>query len=141
MTDVRPVIAVTSEPTRGLTVRNLAVTIAMALAMNLVVYGVGSAAGASWVVEGQTVTWILVVVATTLSLALGWGATTLVARRWARAWTVLAWVGLAFAVVSASAPLVTSDDATTGWSLAMMHVLTGIAWFAAVRPQRTSSTS
>lgn len=143
MTDVRPVIAVTgaSAPSRGLSMRRLGVTIATALALNLVVYGVGTAAGATWVANGQTITWILVVAATAVAVALGWGATSLLARRWDRARSVLAWVGLAFAVVSAPAPLLASDDAATGWSLALMHVVTGIAWFVAVRPQRTESAS
>lgn len=143
MTDVRPVTLATvaGAPSRGLTVRRMAGTISAALALNLVVYGVGSVAGATWLANGQTITGILVVVATVVALSLGWGVTTLLSRRWSDARGVMAWVGLVFAVVSAPAPLLASDDAATGWSLAMMHVLTGIVWFAAVRTRRTESTS
>jgi uncharacterized membrane protein YhaH (DUF805 family) len=135
MTDVRPVIAVTgaSAPSPGLTVRRMAGTIAAAVALNLVVYVVGSAAGATWLANGQTITWIPVVVATVVAMSLGWGVTALLSRRWSDARRVLAWVGLALAVVSAPAPLFAADDAPTRWALAAMHVVSGIVWFVGVR--------
>ena len=119
--------------------RRLAVTIATALALNLVIYGVGSAAGATWLANGQTITWILVVAATSLALALGWGLTSVLSRRWSKARVVMAWVGLVFAVASAPAPLMASEDAPTQWALAGMHAVTGVVWFVAVRPRPASS--
>lgn len=137
MSDALPTTAVlgATAPARGLTVRGLAVAVAAALALNLGVYAVGSAAGATWLAGGQTVTWVLVAAATTVAMGLGWAVTAALSRRWSNARRVMAWAGLAFAVVSAPAPLMASDDASTGWALMGMHVVTGIVWFVAVRPR------
>lgn len=137
MSEAVPTTAVlgATAPARGLTVRGLAVAVVAALALNLVVYAVGSAAGATWLASGQTVTWVLVAAATTVAMTLGWAVTAALSRRWCNARRVMAWAGLAFAVVSAPAPLMASDDASTGWALMGMHVVTGIVWFVAVRPR------
>lgn len=128
-------------PAAPLDVKRLGVAMIAALVVNLIVYAVGSAAGATWVANGQPVGWYLVVIATLVSMAIGGAITYLLARRWARATVVMAWVGLAFAIVSVPSPILASDNATTGWSLAAMHVITGVAWFVAVFPRRTSSAS
>ena len=143
MSEAVPTTAVlgATAPARGLTVRGLAGAVVAALVLNRVVYAVGSAVGATWLASGQTVTWILVAAATTVAMTLGWAVTAALSRRWSNARRVMAWAGLAFAVVSAPAPLVASDDAATRWALMGMHVVTGIVWFVAVRPRRTSSTS
>lgn len=121
--------------------RVLAVGAVAAIVLNLVTYAIGSAAGATWIVNGQSITWVMVVLATVVAMAVGGAITYLLTRRWAHAASVMAWVGLAFAVVSAPAPLLSSDDASTGVALAAMHVLTGIVWFVAVRPRPSRSES
>lgn len=137
MSDASPTVPIlgATAPAPGLTVRRLAVAIVAALVLNLVVYAVGSATGATWSASGQTITWVLVAAATTVAMTLGWAVTTALSRRWSEARRVMAWTGLALAVVSAPAPLLASDDASTGWALMGMHVVTGVVWFVAVRPR------
>ncbi len=126
-------------PAAPLDVKRLGWAMIAALVVNLIVYAVGSAAGATWIANGQPVGWYLVVIATALSMAVGGAITFLLARRWSRATMVMAWVGLAIAIVSVPSPVMASDNAPTGWSLAAMHVITGVAWFVAVFPRRTRS--
>lgn len=109
--------------------------IVAAVAANLIVYAVGSAAGATWLANGQTVNWYVVIIATVVAMVVGGAVTWLVSRVWDRGIVVMAWVGLAFGVLTAPSPLLASPNAPTGWSLAAMHVLTAVAWFAAVRPR------
>lgn len=103
-------------------------------AVNVGVLGVGRAAGASLtmaVPDPVTVTWPAVVVASVLPIALGGLVAWLLARRWPRARVVLAWSGLAVAVLSCLA-LLGAPDATTAATLATMHVGVGVAWFLAL---------
>ena len=123
---------------RPLALPRLGIGIVVALAANLVAYAVASAAGATWMANGQPVNAILVVVATVVPMAIGGVITWLLARRWVKATATMAWVGLAFAVISVPGPLWGSDDAPTRFSLAAMHVTTGIIWFFAVHPSRSS---
>lgn len=117
----------------------LGLGIVVAVVANLVVFAVASAAGASWSANGQSVNAVLVVIATVVPMVIGGVITVLLARRWTRAIMTMAWVGLAFAVISAPAPLFASDDAATKWALAAMHVVTGVVWFVAIRPRRSSA--
>lgn len=117
-------------------VRKLALTIIAAAVLNLIAFGIGSVAGATWIANGQSITWILVIVATAIPVAVGWTITFLLARRWAKARAVMAWVGLIFGLVTVPAPILSTGDSATGWALASMHAITGIVWFVAVRPRR-----
>jgi len=110
--------------------------IAAAVVVNLLVYAIGSAAGATWIANGQAIAWFLVIIATIVPMVLGALITWLLTRAWAGALAAMAWVGLAFALVTVPAPLLSSDNRPTGLALAAMHVVTGVAWFVAVRPQR-----
>jgi len=110
--------------------------IAAAVVVNLLVYAIGSAAGATWIANGQAIAWFLVIIATIVPMVLGALITWLLSRAWAGARAAMAWVGLAFALGTVPAPLLSSDDRPTGLALAAMHVVTGIAWFIAVRPRR-----
>jgi len=47
-----------------ISVRRISIAIAIAIVLNLVVFAIGSAAGATWLANGQTVAWYLVIVAT-----------------------------------------------------------------------------
>lgn len=117
-------------PTRPVT---LAVpTAAMAAVLvNIVVLLIGQAAGASLVAGGQPVGFVQVIVATLAAFAVGALVLWLVARRHAERARVLAWVGLVAAVLSTAAPLTMAAELTTGITLAVMHVATGVAWFIA----------
>ena len=123
---------------RPLNPARLGLGIAVAVVVNLVVYAVASAAGATWIANGQSVGWFMVPIATVIAMAIGGVITWLLARRWVKATATMAWVGLAFAVISVPGPLWGSDDAPTRFALAAMHVTTGIIWFFAVHPSRAS---
>lgn len=120
-----------------ISVRRISIAIAIAIVLNLVVFAIGSAAGATWLANGQTIVWFLVVVATIIPMAVGAVITWLLTKRWSKAETAMAWIGLVFAVISVPAPLLSSGDRPTGVALAAMHVVTGIVWFIAIRPRRT----
>lgn len=109
-----------------------------AVVVNLIVYAVATAAGATWLANGQTVGWFMVPIATVIAMAIGGVITWLLARRWDKATITMAWVGLAFAVLSVPGPLMGSNDSPTRWALATMHLTTGIVWFVAVLPRRSS---
>lgn len=109
-----------------------------ALVLNLVAFAAASAADATWFANDMTIGWYLVVLATLIPMAIGAGITVLLARKWAAAPRVMAWLGLAFALVSVPMPFLMSSDFPTSLALAAMHVITGIAWFVAVLPRRLS---
>lgn len=122
-----------------LTTRRMATAIAAAIVLNLLVYGIGTVVGATWLANGQTIAWFLVIVATLVPMLVGTLLVWVLARRWASARSVMAWVGLVFGLITAPAPLLSSDNGATAFSLAAMHVVTGVVWFLAVRPRRASS--
>ena len=123
---------------RPLNPARLGLGIAVAVVVNLVVYAVASAAGATWIANGQSVGWFMVPIATVIAMAIGGVITWLLSRRWDKATIAMAWVGLVFAVISVPGPLLGSTDTPTRWALATMHITTGIIWFAAVYPFRST---
>ena len=123
---------------RPLNVKRLVLGIVVAVVVNLIVYAVGSAAGATWIANGQAVGWFMVPIATVVAMAIGGVITWLLARRWDGATITMAWVGIVFAVISVPGPLLGSTDSPTRWALAAMHITTGIIWFVAVYPSRSS---
>lgn len=125
-------------PARPLAPARLGIGIVVAVVVNLIVYAVASATGATWIANGQAVNAFLVVVATVVAMAIGGLITWLLSRRWDKATVTMAWVGIVFAVISVPGPLLGSTDTPTRWALAAMHITTGIAWFIAVHPSRSS---
>lgn len=117
--------------------RRMAIATGIAILINLVIYAIGSAAGATWLANGQTIAWFLVVAATIIPMVIGAVATWLLEKRWAKATTGMAWIGLIFGLVTVPAPLLSSSNGPTGVALAAMHVSTGVTWFLAVRPRRS----
>ena len=130
--------AAVAAPARPLNVKRLGLGIVVAVVVNLVVYAVGSVAGATWIANGQAVGWFMVPIATIIAMAIGGLITWLLARRWDKATITMAWVGIAFAVISVPGPLLGSTDTPTRWALAAMHITTGIVWFVAVYPSRSA---
>ena len=124
--------------TAGVSPRRIGLGALAALAANLAVYAVASAADATWLADGLTVGWYLVAFATAVSMLLGAVVTGLLARRWAAAPRWIAWIGLVVGLVTVPSPLLASTNTPTGLALAAMHAITGIAWFVAVLPSRTS---
>lgn len=140
MTTTQPV-QTTAPVTSPVSVKRIGLAALAALVVNLIVYAVASAAGATWLANGQTVAWFMVVLASVIPIAIGAGITVLLARRWTAAPRVMAWVGLAFALVTVPMPFLQSSDSTTSFALASMHVITGVAWFVAVLPRRAAAQS
>ena len=123
---------------RPLNPARLGLGVVVAIVVNLVVYAVGSAAGATWIANGQTVGWFMVPIATVIAMAIGGVITWLLSRRRDKATIAMAWAGLAFAVISVPGPLLGSTDTPTRWALATMHITTGIIWFVVVYPFRST---
>ena len=130
--------AATVAPARPLNAKRLGLGIVVAVVVNLIVYAVGSAAGATWIANGQAVGWFMVPIATVVAMAIGGVITWLLARRWDKATITMAWVGIVFAVISVPGPLLGSTDTPTRWALATMHITTGIIWFVVVYPFRST---
>ena len=121
--------------TRGLAAAGIAAVV------NLGILGVATLAGASMRVTpppGSSMqisimpVLLMSLMPFTVSLLITW----LLARHWPRVTSPLAWAGLAFAVVSTASPLLLADDLGARISLALMHLVVGIAWFVAVRRGR-----
>jgi len=118
-----------------------AIVVAVAAAVNLAIFAIGSAAGASMIVNTGSATQliaVLPVVATVVPLVLAGLVTWFVARRVRVFRPVAGWVGAVVALFSTIAPFVMSADAATGVSLAAMHVVAGVAWFVALMTGRNS---
>lgn len=127
----------TSAP--AVNVKRIGLAALAALVLNLVAFAAASAADATWFANDMTIGWYMVVSGTLIPIAIGVGITVLLARKWAAAPRVMAWVGLAFALVSVPMPFLMSSDTPTSLALAAMHVITGIAWFVAVLPRRATA--
>lgn len=110
-----------------------------ALVLNLAAFAAASAADATWFANDMTIGWYMVVFATVIPIAIGVGITVLLARKWTAAPRVMAWVGLAFALVTVPMPFLMSSDSPTSLALAAMHVITGVAWFVGVLPRRVTA--
>ena len=88
----------------------LAWGIAIAVVVNLIVFGIASFAGASMLAGDRGVSWILVVITTVGAMVTGAIATGLLARRRGGAIRVMAWVGLVFGLVTAPSPIVVAGS-------------------------------
>lgn len=92
--------------------------------------------------RGMDVSAVFVLITIAVPILLGTLVLRTLAGR-ARAWSVLAWTGLALGLVTTVIPLTASADTSARLTLAAMHVLTGAAWWYALRhdfhkPQRLS---
>lgn len=108
-------------------------------ATNIVVLGVGHLLGADMRVAQSADsaptqvgvgTVVLMSVAPTI---LGGLALWVAARRGARAWRAVGWLGLALGLLTVPMPLTVLATAGTSATLASMHVVAGVVWFTAVR--------
>ena len=118
-----------------------AIVVVVAAVVNLAIFAIGSAAGASMIVNTGSATQLIAllpVIATVVPLTIAGVVTWFVARRVRVFRPVAGWAGAAIALVSTIAPFVMSTDAATGVSLAVMHVVAGVAWFVALMTGRNS---
>lgn len=115
-----------------------ALGVGAALAVNVALFLVGGALGATFDVgQAQPASVVAVVVTTVLTLGIGLAVLALVVRRRPGLQRPASWAGLAFAVLSVAAPLTMAAETTTGATLAAMHLATGATWFALTRPRAT----
>ena len=112
----------------------------VALAGNLALLVAGRAAGASFAVPGRGGAGALmqigpgaVALATLLPLVVGLSATALVTRRWPRAAAALKALAVLITLASLVAPLGAETDTGTRILLAVMHLVVGGAYLAALR--------
>jgi Family of unknown function (DUF6069) len=114
--------------------------IVAAVAVNLVILAIGTAADASFVVvdngDPADVTALVVAAATAIPLLAGFLVAALLARwrpRWVRP---LALVAAAIAVVSVAGPFAADTDTGTAAALALMHVVVGAAYLGGTEAAR-----
>lgn len=122
---------------RSIPVRVLAALVT-AIALALVAFGIASAAGATMLVTtpgspeplqinaGQVVVSLAIPMLVVGALLWWLGRSRPALVRW------IAWIGLAFGVLSAAMPFSATSDLPTALALAAMHAVAGIAWFVAL---------
>lgn len=108
----------------------------LAIVADLLLYLLAGLAGADFTVatggRGMEVGPLLVVANVAGATLLGTLLLAWLGRRGARAWRVLAWVGLAVGVLSVIAPLTATASPGARLTLAAMHLVTGAVWYRVV---------
>ena len=108
--------------------------VGVAAIVNVVLFFIGQAAGATYDVKAQTnVNLGLVVGMTFAQLAVGFLIAWLATRFAPKTFGLLVWVGVGFALITSPGGWVSSQDAATGITLALMHVSGAAAWFFGVK--------
>ncbi|PVG80685.1 hypothetical protein DDE18_22050 [Nocardioides gansuensis] len=124
--------------TRSAAARATGVALAAAVLGNLVVWGAARLLGADFhVVRPDGAAFTVgagpVVVFTVGSIVVGGLALVVASRLSTRAWSALAWLGLAIGILTVPMPFTVTADLDTQLALVVMHLLTGLAWFVALR--------
>lgn len=108
--------------------------VAAAVVVNVVLFLIGQASGATYDVKAQsTVNLGIVVGMTVAQLSVGFVLAWLVARFAPKFFGALVWVGVGFAIITAPGGWVASQDPVTGITLGLMHVSGAAAWFLGVK--------
>lgn len=124
--------------TRTFRFGRFAIVTAFAAAANVALYVIGAAIGGAMRVStsgGMDISWPMPVVATAVPLLLVGAVAWVVTRRFRGLLRLGRWLGLGVAVVSTIAPLSSASDPQTAITMAAMHVVAGIAWFAGTKPR------
>lgn len=130
-----PTTAASQTRTAQVSARRVAIATAAATLANLVVFGIGTAGGATWQAgQPYPIGWSMVLVASIVPMVLAALVTGLIARRRPGVLTGFAWAGLVFAGLGAPMGYLMGRDLPTGLALGAMHVISGIAWFWAIKP-------
>lgn len=104
-----------------------------AAVLNLAAMWIGLNAGASLKTAApEPINAFVVVMMTIVPLGIAGVIVWLLARRFNIRQTA-AWAGLIFAIVTSAGSFLASADTQTALTLASMHVITGLAWFFALR--------
>ncbi|MBC6446180.1 DUF6069 family protein [Actinokineospora xionganensis] len=106
---------------------------------NLLVLVVGRLAGADLRVLQPGATEVLelgaglVALMTVLPVAFGTAALAVATRRGRQGWSAVGWLGLAIGLLTIVSPFTVEASTSTAVTLAGMHAVTGVVWFALVR--------
>lgn len=119
----------------------LAIAIITGAVVNLAIYLIGAAAGASMSISSPAmqITAATIIIGTIVPLALMGTITWVSSRRVPASRVWLAWAGLTFAVLGTASPFMFAADITTAFTLAFIHVAAGVAWFIGLAPWQRSA--
>lgn len=131
METTRPVTV--SEPLR------IGAAITAAVVVNVLILWAGSAAGASLEIDAPyDLNAAAVALSTAVPMLAGSALVLFLARRYPAVRRWFAWGGAAFALGTAAMPFTVAQDTATGVTLALMHLVAGAAWLAAIAPRSST---
>lgn len=108
--------------------------VGLAVIVNVGLFFVGQAIGATYEVQAQAPVNVgLVVGMTVAQLSVGFLIARLTTKFAPKFFSALVWVGFAFAIISAPGGWVASQDAATGIALGLMHLSGALAWLFGVK--------
>ncbi len=126
--------AATRDTASGIAFGRVAVAATAAVAADLLLLWAGTAAGASLKIDAPyDLNAAVVVLGTAVPMLAGAAVTWLLTRRHPGRVSWFGWAGLVVALLSAPMPFVVSADTATAVTLALMHVVVGVAWLVALR--------
>jgi len=113
---------------------SVAIGTGVALAANVLLFLLGSAAGATWEVgQPAPIGLAAIAAATLLPMLLGGIVVRAIAKRKPNLVGPFTWVVLVFSLVGAPGGYIASQNLPTGLALGAMHVVVGLVWFYSVR--------
>ncbi len=120
---------------QGVSLRRLAVATGIALIVNLLALTLGKSAGASMTAAGpQTIGIMMVAIATLVPMLVAGLLVALVVAKFPIIKAVAGWGGFAFALATSAGSFSLADNSSTAFTLASMHVITGLSWLFAIKP-------
>lgn len=126
-------------PGRPITVKNTALAAVAALVVNLIIFGLGSAADATWDAGSPYPIGVpMVALFSLVPLVLAAVVVALIGARYPRFQGVAAWAGLVFALLTIAGSLTMATQTLTGLCLGAMHIVVGLAWFFLAYPGRVA---
>ncbi len=118
----------------GVSFVRILIAIAVSIVLNLVILWIGTSLGAPMLMMApQPVDAITVIGFTAVQMLIPGAIVWFLARRWAIR-RVMAWAGLAFALLTIGASFAAATDTSTAITLGAMHVVAGVAWVIALQP-------
>ena len=112
------------------------------LAVNIVIYLIGSANSATWDVGFAFKLGLpTLATASVLPIVLGGQIVRLLAKKFSWIIGFASWAVLVFALLGAPGGYVSSNDLPTGLSLGAMHAVVGLAWFFSIRKTKKPGVS
>lgn len=126
--------------TNQITLKKSAIAIAVAVILDLIIFAIGSAAGANWDAGSPyPITSFMVAMFSAVPLALAAVIVAFITRKKPGFQKFAAWAGLAFALITIAGSLTMAPQLLTGLSLGSMHIVVGVLWFWLANPGKTNS--